>query len=309
MKKNIKNKRHLVYLASNNKGLDVERYELERLLAKHHMINIALPCRDDVSPYDWELVREQIESADLFVLLLGDEYGPMLPTGISYIHREFVHAKLLNKPILAFLKNSAPGKVFSENQRRLEGLHRIVMEQAAHKIWHLRDELVSQVRSAITSNLLSIGQGWARVGEKIIEQAESEELLQQKTQQNNRQRLALTKQMLNLQISSKVYQGGNLTLVESFIPSRLDLIYDQLLPLLSKGASEDRLRKKIESSVTAKIVEEQRKKHPKSHAVDDIRLSRTQFQQMLKSWLDLGLVEYSGVGSQLIWKLPLSQRI
>lgn len=101
-------KRYLVYLASNASGLDVERYEVQRLMARHGMVNVGLACREDAGPYDWNLVRSQIESADLFILLLGDDYGPMAPTGISFLHREFVHAKSLNKPTLAFIKNSLP---------------------------------------------------------------------------------------------------------------------------------------------------------------------------------------------------------
>ncbi|HUH57273.1 MAG TPA: hypothetical protein VL020_02025, partial [Pseudomonadales bacterium] len=64
------NKRFLVYLASNHIGLDVERHELQQLMASYGMVNVGLVCREDVSPYNWPLVRELIESCDLFILLL-----------------------------------------------------------------------------------------------------------------------------------------------------------------------------------------------------------------------------------------------
>ena len=96
----------MVYLASNAKGLDLERYEIQRVMARLGMFDIGLIYREDASPYNWDLIRGQIRCADLF-LLLGDDYGPMTPTGISYLHREYVHAKSVNKPTLAYIKPHA----------------------------------------------------------------------------------------------------------------------------------------------------------------------------------------------------------
>lgn len=302
---NSNKKRYLVYLASNQPGLDIERYEISRLLAQHGMLNIGLPCWDDASPYDWELVKEQIEIADLFILLLGDGYGPVLPTGISYLHREFVHAKSLNKPVLAFLKNSLPEQLVTEEQRRLAGLHRIITQQAAYKFWHLRDELLAHVRAAVSSSLLTIGPGWVPTNSSANNQQETRpQSSQNKESLTNRQRQSLSRQMLNLQVSSKVYEGGNLTLINSFVPSRLDLLYQILQGLLQEGASEDRLRKHVEQLIAEDVKKEQLERHPNAHAVDDIRVSRNQFQQILKSWNDLDLVKFSGIGSRVVWQLP-----
>lgn len=299
---NKRNKCHLVYLASNQTGLDIERFEITRLMAQFGMVNTGLACREDASPYNWEVSRSLIESADLFILLLGDDYGPMLPTGISYLHREFVHAKSLNKPVLAFVKNSIVGEPKNEDQRRLTSFHRTVMQQSAYKLWHLREELLLHVRAAISSNLLTIGPGWVPVN-KVNMQGEDKTEPKKEVQITGRQKQVISRQILNLQVTSKVYQGGNLTLTESYVPSRLDLLFETLKDLLKAGASEDRLRKKIEAMVAENVKKEQLKKYPQAHAVDDVRLSRSQFQQILKSWHDLGLVSYSGSGIRVSWKL------
>lgn len=299
--KSSSNKRYLVYLASNLQGLDIERYEIQRLMAQYDMVNVGLVCREDASPYDWALVRSQIESADLFILLVGDSYGPILPTGISYLHREFVHAKSLNKPILAFLKNSVSEQPVNEEQRRLVGLHRTVMQQAAYKLWHLRDELLSHVRAALSSSLLTIGSGWVPANQVNLEQSP---YTQQKVESlSERQRQALSRQMLNLQMTSKVYQAGNLFLEDSYVPSRLDLLYQVLQSLLAEGASEERLRKQIESLVFSEVKQELLARHPQAHAVDDVRISRNQFQQILKSWQDLGFIRPRTVNNRTLWGL------
>lgn len=297
------NKRYLVYLASNAQGLDVERYEVRRLMARQGMVDIGFACREDAGPYDWNLVRSQIESADLFILLLGDQYGPMAPTGISFLHREFVHAKSLNKPTLAFIKNNLPEKNHTEEQRRLLGLHRIVVQQSPYKLWHLREELLSQVRSALASNLLTIGPGWIPAQCSVPSApAVAEPAARNEKVMSARQRQAQSRQMLNLQVTAKVYKGGNLSLEEVLLPARLDKLFNPLQALLQDGASEDRLRVLLEGLIAATVREQLLQRRPNAHAVDDIRISRTQFQQMLKSWQELGLVASRGEPGRLAWK-------
>lgn len=303
---NTNNKRHLVYLASNLQGLDIERYEIQRLMAAYNMVNVGLVCRDDAGPYDWDLVRSQIESADLFILLVGDNYGPMLPTGISYLHREYVHARTLNKPILAFLKNCVPEHGGSIEQQRLASLHQMVRQQSAYKLWHLRDELLSHVRAALSSSLLTIGDGWLPAGQLHAADKAFTTSSSNSTRVENltpRQRQALARQMLNLQVSSKVYQAGNLSLEESYVPSRLDLLYQVLVPLFKEKASEDRLRQQVEKLVYDEVKKELLRRHPQAHAVDDVRVSRSQFQKILKSWHDLGYIVPHAGKNRTQWSL------
>lgn len=297
-------KRHLVYLASNSQGLDLERYEVLRQLARHGMINVGFACREDAGPYDWNLVRSQIESADLFILLLGDGYGPMAPTGISYLHREFVHAKSLNKPTLAFIKNTLPEKNLTEDQRRLAGFHRIVAHQSSYKLWHLREELMSHVRVSLASPMLTLGAGWVRAGAaRSTAMPVSAEVVKETAEPlSARQRLTLSRQVVNLQIAAKVYQGGNLSLEEVLLPVRLDQLLQGAMPLLKTGASEDRLRSQLENIVAGTVKSQLLKRNTQAHAVDDIRISRGQFQQVLKQWQILGFVAADGDGVRAVWR-------
>lgn len=296
-------KRYLVYLASNQEGLDLERYEVSRLLARHGMYNIGFACRDDASPYDWNQVRAQIDDADIFILLLGDTYGPMAPTGISYLHREFVHARSLNKPVLAFIKNTLPEKLQTEDQRRLSGFHRIVIQQAPYKLWHLREELMTHVRASVSSPNLNKGSGWLPA--ELHRPAPAPQV--QKTPAAQpipaSQRLARSRQLINLQITAKVYEAGNLSLEEVMLPARLDQLLVGISSQLQNGASEDRLRSHLESVIAPTVKTQLLKRHTKAHAVDDIRISRGQFQQMLKLWQELGYMAPSGEGARATWKV------
>lgn len=303
-------KRYLVYLASNAKSLELERYEIQRVMAKLGMFDIGLTYREDASPYNWDLVRSQIESADLFILLLGDDYGPMTPTGISYLHREYVHAKSLNKPTLAYIKNRMPGLPDNEDARRLIGFQRIVMQQSPYRIWHLRDELLQHVRTNLTSNVLSIGAGWLPVESKqemVAAPLPSLLPVNDVEKLSARQRQIKSQQLLNLEVSAKVYQGGNLTPESLSLPARLDQLFKVLNPLLQQGASEDRIKAQIEKIISPVVSKQLLDVHAQAHAVDDVRISRTQLQAMLAAWQDLGFIHKQLSGSRTLWSLTAFQ--
>ncbi|MCH2039798.1 MAG: DUF4062 domain-containing protein [Saccharospirillaceae bacterium] len=298
-------KHYLVYLASTAQGMELERYEVERMLARHQMINVGFAYCPEASAYDWDLVRSQIEKADLFILLLGDSYGPMAPTGISFLHREFVHAQTLGKPIVSFIKNALPEKNLSEEQRRLSGFHRVVAQQSSYRLWHLRDELLSHVKSTLASQRLE--GGWlpesyaARSGAESRSDSPAQSLASPASNLSAKQRLARAKQVVSLQIAAKVYEAGNLTREEVFLPVRLDQLLQGVLHLLRNGASEDRLRSQLESVIAKKVSNQLLTRHPKAHAVDDVRISRGQFQQILNSWQSLGLVSGRGDPGRSVW--------
>lgn len=293
-------KHYLVYLASTAEGLELERYEVERQLARNSMINTGFAYREDAGPYDWNLIRSQIEKSDMFLLLLGDSYGPMSPTGISHLHREFVHAQSIGKPIMAFIKNTLPTKNLSEEQRRLNGFHRIITQHAQYKLWHLRDELLSHVKASLATAKLK--GGWLPAFRQVAQEppvvAKKEAVGTKMTVQ---QRLARARQVISLQVAAKVYEAGNLTREEVFLPVRSDQLLQGVAHLLRSGASEDRLRAQLEGVISRKISEQLLKRHPQAHAVDDVKISRGQFQQILKNWESLGLVSGKGEAGRSVW--------
>lgn len=280
-------KHHLVYLASTAEGLELERYELERTLARQNMINSGFAYRTEGTQYDWDLVRKQIERSELFILLLSDDYGPMTPTGISYLHREFVHAASLGKPVIAFMKNSLPSGNLTEEQQRLSGFHRMITEQAwSYKWWHLLEELLSHVKTTLSSQALLEQVQVHRLPGEVSESVEN----QSERKPTPQQRMIRMRQVISLQVAAKVYEAGNLSREEVLLPVRLDQLLSGVLPLLRVGASEDRLRSQLEAAISNKVSEQLLRRHAKAHAVDDVRISRGQFQKILTSWESLGLI-------------------
>jgi hypothetical protein len=297
-------KRFLVYVASNHKGLESERYEVTRQLARMGILCCGFPCREDTSPYDWNLARSQIEDADLFIMILGDEYGPMAPTGISYLHRELVHAQSLSKPTLSFVKNSLPSQQQTEDQRRLAGFHGVV-SKGTFRLWHLREELVSHVKTAVVNALANKSGGWLKLDS--VESSAPATTARVETQTNNKvdnkQWLLKTRQLMRLKFSAKVYEAGNNTLEEVAVSLRWDTIFGAVGDVMRAASSEDRLRGVLEKLVFTEVKRRLLQLHPSSHAVDDIRINREQFQGLLTQWAEHDLVENNQRGARNAWQL------
>ena len=294
-------KRFLVYVASNHTGLESERYEVTRQLARMGILCCGFPCREDTSPYDWNLARSQIEDADLFVMILGDEYGPMAPTGISYLHREMVHAQSLAKPVLSFVKNSLPSQQQTEDQRRLAGFHGVV-SKGTYRLWHLREELIAHVKTAVVNGLSNKSGGWLKLDS--VDEVSTKPLPEASTTKvDSKQWMLKTRQLMRLQFSAKVYEAGNNTLEEISVSLRWDALFVCAGAILKSPSSEDRLRQGLEALVEGEVKRRLLQQHPSAHAVDDIRINRGQFQQLLEQWLEHDLVVKQQRGGRSAWQL------
>jgi hypothetical protein len=294
-------KRFLVYVASNHKGLESERYEVTRQLACMSILCCGFPCREDTSPYDWTLARSQIEDSDLFIMILGDDYGPMAPTGISYLHRELVHAQSLSKPVLFFVKNVLPTQQQTEDQRRLSGFHGLI-SKIPFRLWHLREELLSHVKVGVVNALANKTGGWSKLdADKTISAPSADNPNTSKF--NNKQWMLKTRQLMPMKFSAKVYKAGNNTLEEVSVSLRWETIFSQVGEVMKVASSEDRLRGALEKLVVTKVKRHLLHQHPSSHAVDDIRINRQQFQGLLTQWSEHYLIENNQQGARNTWQL------
>lgn len=295
-------KRFLVYVASNHKGLESERYEVTRQLARMGILSCGFPCREDTSPYDWNLARSQIEDADLFIMILGDDYGPMAQTGISYLHREFVHAQTLSKPVFSFVKNTLPAQGQTEEQRRLAGFHGLITK-TNYRLWHLREELITHVKAAVTNGLSNRSGGWLKLDSVTPAEEPVAAVSVANTKVDSKQLMLKARQLINLQMSAKVYEAGNNTLEEITVPHRWDVIFGCVARVMASFSSEEKLRAALEALTEVEVKRRLLEQHPEAHAVDDIRVNRNQLNQLLNQWLEHDLIAMKKVSGRNVWKL------
>lgn len=298
-------KRFLVYVASNHEGLEVERYEVMRQLVRMGILCCGFPCREDSSPYDWNLTRSQIEDADLVIVVLGDQYGLMDPSGISYLHKEVVYAQSISKPVLSFIKNSPQTKQQTDDQRRLAGFQSF-LSKGSYRLWHLREELVSLVKAGVASALSNKKGGWQKLssldGASSLPVSPTREV-PTPSKLDNKQWGLQARQLIRLQFSGKVYEAGNNTLEEITLSQRWDALFLCVGETLKNPSSEDRLRQSLELLVKLEVKRRLLQHHPSAHAVDDIRLNKKQLQQLLEQWKEQGLVAGQVLAGRNTWQL------
>lgn len=316
-------KRFLVYVASNHIGLEVERYEVMRQLVRMGILCCGFPCREDSSPYDWNLAKSQIEDADLFIMILGDEYGPVAPSGISYLHREFVYAQSISRPVLSFVKITEKSTNPNEEQRRLAGFHSVISKES-FRLWHLREELISHVKTGVVSALSNKSGGWQKLGQTHTSPVADFSDVKNATQMranssvsnsfsaaslpvdsvlDNKQWSLQARQLIRLQFSAKVYAAGNNKLEEVSLSRRWDALFLVAAETMKIPSSEDRLRQAIEALMKAEVTKLLLQHNPAAHAVDDIRLNKKQLQKLLEQWEEFALVSKKTLAGRTTWHL------
>lgn len=100
-----------VFVSSTMKDLPNERFAVVDRLKS---FNVDVINAEDVKPNgygSWETLEAEINSADIFILILGNTYGwipkegPKNELGLSVTHLELKHAQKISIPVLSFLKN------------------------------------------------------------------------------------------------------------------------------------------------------------------------------------------------------------
>lgn len=99
-----------VFVSSTMKDLPNERFAVVDRLKS---FNVDVINAEDIKPSghnSWETLEAEINSADIFVLILGSTYGwipndgPKKELGLSVTHLELKHAQEFGIPVLSFLK-------------------------------------------------------------------------------------------------------------------------------------------------------------------------------------------------------------
>lgn len=129
----------------------------------------------------WDIITEEIERSDYYVLIIGGRYGSTTEEGISYTEREYDHACESGVPVLAFVHkdpDSLPVSKTDKDQaaaKRLETFREKVMKSHHCALWSSAPELGTAVMVAILrARKASPRAGWVRGS-----QAATPELLQE----------------------------------------------------------------------------------------------------------------------------------
>jgi hypothetical protein len=146
---------YTVFVSSTFEDLHEERGELQKALLKLKCFPIGMelfPSSDDET---WEFIKRQIDEADYYIVVIAGKYGSTGPDGTSYTEMEYDYARLLGKPIIAFVHGD-PGKLPADKtefnnptqQAKLEAFKAKVQRSIANR-YTTPQELATQVITSL----------------------------------------------------------------------------------------------------------------------------------------------------------------
>lgn len=302
-------KRYQVFISSTFSDLQEERLVLERALPSLGCLPVGLEAH---APGSSPLVaiRKMIDDCDYFIVLLGSRYGSLTPSGVSYMHMEYVYASTKQKPILV-LVNEAPQRRPPEYQERTaEGRlkfndFRQMLMKTTHSVWsdarHLDQVIKRTIPALIKARPAS---GWVRATALANPEVEKElqvlrerviELEQEREQMLSRQiqlvtPLAQGADPLDVTFRCKAYAMGNL----EEIPARTSLAWNDVFlafaPHLSQMQTEEFMLARINERVQEVALAEVQKLKPKVHAVADVQVVPFSFNTIKVQFRTLGFI-------------------
>jgi hypothetical protein len=116
----------------------------------------------------FELIRNLIDEADYYVLVIGSRYGTINDdTGNSFTHDEFLYAKDTDKPILAFIQEQKASPNQEGTQDVIDKKLKSFIDEVEYKrtccIWSDRTELLVDILTSLYAEFENHPQlGWAK---------------------------------------------------------------------------------------------------------------------------------------------------
>lgn len=88
----------------------------------------------------------EVESSDVYVLIMGADYGYLMPEGISVTHKEYRTARELDKPIVVFIQDCEKEESQASFQKEIEDYQSGLFRAKFSDPNDLKDELIKGLR-------------------------------------------------------------------------------------------------------------------------------------------------------------------
>lgn len=240
-------KKYQVFVSSTYVDLiEARKKIIETVLSLYHFpVGMEMFSADDAE--QWEIIRETIEKSDYYVVIIGHKYGSVSDGGVSYTEKEYDYARLLNIPVLAFIRdrNSFTQPHEREGEpAKIERLDMFIEKAKASKVcdfWNSIDDLATKVAIALPKAMRRTPRtGWVR-GDRSNSK-EVSEALAELTRENKQLREQVRKYEVQL-------DGDKPVLNLSMLDSDISLAFS---PLIKKQAYVNRIK---QDDVPAEYVE------------------------------------------------------
>jgi len=184
----MEEKKYQVFVSSTYTDLFAARKKIiETVLSLYHFpVGMEMFSADDSE--QWDIIKETIEASDYYVIIIGQKYGSIAKSGISYTEMEYDYAKELGIPVLAFIRNPGVGTTPEERESdfsKMQLLENFIQKAKANKMcdfWDSIDDLATKVAIALPKIMRRTPRiGWVR-GNEVMSREISLELAELSTE-------------------------------------------------------------------------------------------------------------------------------
>lgn len=118
----MKVKYEIFISSTSNDMLEERRAVIQQILTEYHIPSNAEDFITSAHENTIELIKEQINACDIFLIILGGRYGDIIKNGNgkgkSYTEYEYEYAKKKNKPIIAIIIKDSYLKIKKNNAQK-----------------------------------------------------------------------------------------------------------------------------------------------------------------------------------------------
>jgi hypothetical protein len=118
---------------------------------------------------EWAHIQRVIDDSDYYIIVVGGRYGSLTDDGLSFTEHEYLYARDMNKPILAFIhgdENAIPWGRSEHDPGLRQRLHDFIDRlRSDHLVrtWTTTDGLKAAVATSLTAQMSATPQkGWSR---------------------------------------------------------------------------------------------------------------------------------------------------
>ncbi|MDD3007210.1 MAG: DUF4062 domain-containing protein [Candidatus Pacebacteria bacterium] len=157
-------KKYQIFISSTYEDLKEERQEVLKAILKLNHIPTGMELFHASNDDQWKVITRVIDECDYYLLIIGGRYSSLDNEGVSYTEKEFIYAKKIGKPILAFLPKDEYSVEQSEpNKDKLNNFKTSVMDGKLVAYWENKHHLNSEVILALNSIMEDYPSvGWIR---------------------------------------------------------------------------------------------------------------------------------------------------
>lgn len=321
-------RKYQVFVSSTYTDLPEARQALVKALLGLGLIPVGMDLHPTEDNNHWKAIQALVNECDYYLVLTGGRYGTLSPMGLSYTHREYIYAATRKKPVLALLHEN-PGllpepdrETSREGKAKLDDFRHLLRDKASlFRLWNTPGDLHDVITKAMPMLIEKHpAPGWVRAGQvtDFGSQREIQELrkrvaeLEKECEEVNAgyrppiETLARGKDLVTLEYSCNIYIKGDCKASQLVTTMTWDQVFSCVAPQLMDEAPEAAMREALEERIAEGALHDAQRKLPKAHAVRNVVINTSSFNQIKIHLRALGLIRKCSRKqgqTQLTWQL------